>query len=408
MILFSEILIWPKPEPSDYVWLFFFFLLVGLSYFAIQHLFKKQKKSIEADSFILSELIGRGFQPEEANVLKNFYQWLNEEKKQILAETRNWKFLKKELYDYLIESKVHPNLAIQIYKKLFTQGFPKSKEFNISDIEQGELIALITEYGEEIVRVAKTNDKDFLLSARKPFLPTSIRNIPAKIYVYKVPLGGYYIKGTVIGALEDAILFHAESAPEHIGHAHLMLEEKFEVQIENWPKKDILIEKTEKEPETTSEVHAKIHNLTENEDKKLEEEIMSLEEEIRRRFSKPKPDSKIEVKKEQHSHTSPNLDKKIAEVQNIEFVCQGLKISDRGLVFELPEGINPNFWKNSELWKLNFQLPKGKFIETKAKILPSSKYRSRYIAKFIDMSDSLRLEIYDHIKNFGGEREVLN
>ncbi len=394
----ADILIWPTVGASDFIWLIVFVLFMGFTYFIINLFFRKQKSLNESKGFAYAEIIGRGFSPDESKILKKFIDQLSDEKKETLSATRNWKFLRKDIYQYLLDSSTDPNLSVRIFDRLFL-NYRLDHSFHVGDIIPGELAALITEHGEELTRVVKATPEDLLLSSPKSLIPPMTRNLTAKVYIFRPREGGFYISGIVIGAMNDAILFHIEGKPQHAGHAHLMIQERFPVEVLNWPRisEETFLEDEEKR---------RLETILENEDSKVKEDLNSLEYEIRKRFGKPGFEQKKNSQEQAGKLDMPKAEPEKAK--NINFFCIATKLSDRGLLFELPEDINPDFWKRSELWELKFKVPKGRNVETKAKIFPSSGSKTHFIARFIDMDESLRIAIYEDIKAQGGNREVLN
>lgn len=396
-MVLADIMIWPTVGETDFAWLVFFVLFMFFAFFIINHLFRKQKADRASHGFAYSEVIGRNFSPDEAKILKKFIDHIPKESREVLGATRNWKFLRKDLHDFLLnQPKVTPELAVRIFDRLFVDS-QVDHSFHVQDLQVGEVAALLTDRGEELTRIAKNTDEDLLLSSPKSLLDVNVKNHSAKLYVFRPKQGGFYIPGIVIGCMKDAILFHINGKPEHAGHAHLMLQEKFQVEINNWPRLQ-----DDQEEDISDFVH-----ISRNEEVEVEEDLKSLEAEIRKRFAVKPTQAQAQKKKlEEKKQKAKNLEK-IRKNQNIEFFCLAVKLSDRGFLFELPEGEEPEFWKRSEIWQAKFQMPGGRYIDTKGKILPTEKTGSRLIFKFIDMEESLRIQIYEDIKKFGGEREVL-
>jgi hypothetical protein len=391
MVLAADILIWPTVGDSDYAWLVFFIIFMVAAILLINKLFARQRFEKKSQGFAINEIIGKGYNPDEAKILKRFVDLLSETERRTLVETRNWKFLKKRVYEYLLNlNGIRPETAVRIYKRLYVES-GQDHSFHVGDLVVGEIVALLTSHGEELTRIMKSSQEDLLLSSPKSLIPDGTKNIGAKIYVFRPRQGGFYIEGEIVGVINQAILFHITGKPVSAGHAHLMIQEKFLVNISSWPK---ISSKSQMESELFEE-------LQKNQDGEIEDEMQILEEEIRKRFSnKPKP------KEEEIKPFIPEPKKD--EILNIDFSCIADRLSDRGLIFELPEELDREFWKKSELWEANFQMPGGRYIATKGKIMPSTNSKSRYLMRFIDMEESERIQIYEDIKRFGGEREALS
>lgn len=390
MLLAADILIWPTVESSDYAWLVFFVFFMLAAILLINKLFTRQRFEKKSQGFAINEIIGKGYNPDEAKILKRFVDQLDVTERKTLVETRNWKFLKKRVYNYLLNFEgIRPETAVRIYERLFVES-DQEHSFHIGDLVVGEIVALLTSHGEELTRVMKNSEEDLLLSSPKSLIPNGSKNIGAKIYLFRSRQGGFYVDGEIIGIIDKAILFHITGKPVSAGHAHLMIQEKFQLQISNWP---TIPSRDEIDPNVLEEVQK-------NEVSEVEDEIRVLEEEIRKRFSNKSKTYEPEIR--------PSSSKtKVNEILNFDFHCTADRISDRGLIFELPEDMDRDFWKKSEVWEAKFQMPGGRYITTKGKIMPSTNSKSRYLMKFIDMEESERIQIYEDIKRFGGEREAL-
>ncbi|MCC5816398.1 MAG: hypothetical protein JJT78_16735 [Leptospira sp.] len=393
-MILADILIWPSVGEGDIAWLIVFILFMGITFYVINSLFRKQKMRTDSRGFAYSEIIGKNFSPDESKILKKFIDSLPNQSKEILSQTKDWKVLRKSLFNYLLEApNITPELAVRIYDRLYL-GKTVNHSFHVQDLNVGEIAALITPTGEELTRIVKNTTEDLLLSSPKSLIGDGKKNIEAKVYVFRPKQGGYFIPGIIVGAINHAILFHINGKPEHAGHAHLMIQEKFQIEINNWP----LIENDELE----DSVFLKI---TQNEESEIQDDLKLLESEIRKRFQiGPKkieklPDSAISEKEK--------LEQNLKKNQNINFFCLSLKLSDRGLLFELPQDLESNFWKKSDLWEAKFQMPGGRYVVSKGKIFPSTGSDTRFIFKFVDMDESERVQIYEDIKKIGGEREIL-
>lgn len=395
-MLLADILVMPKPSESDFFWFLFFTCIMVVSYFLINALFKKQKYSTKRDVFSYAFIIGRGFTKEESSHLQKFIESLSDEERNILLETKNWKLLRKQLNSYLMNhNSIKPDVAVQIFDKLMLDKVPK-EPFTIHSIQVGEIVALITEHGEQLVRVMKTADEDLLLSAQKLSIPEKAKNFQGKIYLFRNNEGGFYIPGEILGTFDRAILFHIIGAPISAGYSHLMLSTKFQLELSNWPK---ILEQEE----------PSFDKMIEHDHTSIHEEMDSIEFEIKKRFDKIKsiPPNLDGLKKEIDSKgkaTSNKTNKKT----NVSYIFIGTKLSDRGVIFETKDDMDPNFWRASELWEIRFQIPNGIEVKSIGKIMPSNTNRSKFLLKFIEMSEEQRTAIYEDIKRLGGSRELLN
>lgn len=395
----ADILIWPTVGEADFAWLIVFILFMIGSFIIINLLFRKQKMRNESKGFAYAEIIGRSFSPDESRILKKFIDQLPGPSREMLARTKDWRILRKGLFNYLIESaKVSPEIAVRIFDRLYVSPTP-DHSFHIEDLNVGEIAALITPFGEELTRILKCTSEDILLSSPKSLVPEGKKNMEARLYVFRPKQGGFYIPGNVLGSVTQAVLFHVSGKPEHAGHAHLMIQEKFQVEINNWPKREM-----------EDAMDNQFEKILQNEESEIVDDLRLLEAEIRKRFQvKPsqsdlKKDSIRNLKEEKERE---KIEEKLDKYQDINFYCLSLKLSDRGLLFELPEEISESFWKKSDLWEAKFQMPGGRYVVSKGKIFPSSGSSTRFIFKFVDMEESERIQIYEDIKRFGGEREVL-
>jgi hypothetical protein len=395
-MLLSDILVMPKPSESDFFWFLFFATLMVVSYFVINLLYKKQKYSSKNNVFSYAFIIGRGFSKEESGHIQKFIEKLSDQERNILLETKNWKLLRKQLNNFLLNHKsIKPDIAVQIFDKLMLDKVPK-EPFTIHSIQVGEIVAIITEYGEQLVRVMKTADQDLLLAAQKLQLPENSKNILGKIYLYRNNEGGFFIPGEIIGTFENAVLFHIIGEPVSAGHAHLMLNVKFQLELSNWPK---FQEKDENE----------FHKMIEHDHSDIHDQMSSIELEIKKRFNNLKNDQpNLQGLKKELKETKKNYHLKDDNKQNVSYVFIGTKLSDRGVIFEIKDDVDPNFWRISELWEIRFQIPGGIDVKTIGKIMPSKTNRTRFLIKFIEMSETERTAIYEDIKRLGGSRELLN
>jgi hypothetical protein len=393
-MILADILIWPSVGEGDIAWLIVFILLMGITFFIINSLFRKQKMRTDSKGFAYSEIIGKNFSPDESKILKKFIDSLPDQSKEVLSQTKDWKVLRKSLFNYLLESpNLTPELAVRIFDRLY-MGKVANHTFHVQDLNVGEVAALITSNGEELTRIVKNTSEDLLLSSPKSLIGDGKKNMEAKLYVFRPKQGGYFIPGIIVGAINQAILFHINGKPEHAGHAHLMIQEKFQVEISNWP----MIENEELEENV-------FMKISQNEENEIQDDLKLLESEIRKRFQiSPK---KTEKNSEPVLNERERLEQNLKRNQNLNFFCLSLKLSDRGLLFELPQDLESGFWKKSDLWEAKFQMPGGRYVVTKGKIFPSSGSDTRFIFKFVDMEESERIQIYEDIKKIGGEREIL-
>ena len=401
-MILSDILVMPKPTGVDVIWFIFFLVFMGFTYFLINSLFRKQKNTDRSEVMSYAFLIGRGFSKEESSVLQKFISTIDEEDRVILLETKNWKSVRKQLNHFLINEKnIKPDIAVQIYDKLMLEKVPK-EHFTVHSIQPGEICSMITEYGEELARIMKNSGEDLLLSSPKSLIPNEKHRLIGRIYIYRNNEGGFYIPGEIIGALDKAILFHITGDPQSAGHSHLMLNQKFQVEISNWPQIQ--------EKNFPTEQKESIQKIVKNDSSEIHDDIEQLELEIKRRFNKIneiKPNLEG-LKKEILAEKSKEKNAESEKDKNFNNVFVAIKLSDRGLVFEIKEGDDPNFWRRSELWKVRFQIPEGREVQTIGKILPSNSTKTKYLVKFVEITDAEREAIYEDIKKLGGSREVLN
>lgn len=437
----ADILIWPKVGEVDFAWLVFFILLMLSAMLLVNLLFTRQRFKKQSLGFAYAEIIGRNFNPDEARILKRFVATLSEEERRLLVETKNWKPLRKPIYDFLLGWEgIGAETAVRIYDRLFMGGKP-DHSFHIGDIQPGEICALVSGYGEELTRIMKSTDTDLLLSSPKTLLSDGTKGIPAKAYIFRPRQGGFYIPGEIVGALNQAVLFHITGKPESAGHAHLMLQEKFPVELHNWPPVQPSAGGTQSagglglggesrgsdgnpgsssgpggtvnlgsppDPSDSENPVQAFSEVLKSEDGQIREEMLSLEAEIRKRFSAPPRERSKPPSIEKTGPDSETMREEKQKLINTEIFCTALKLSDRGLLFELQETDDREFWKRSELWEAKFQMPGGRYVVTKGKILPAANSKTRFILKFVGMDESERVRIYEDIKKFGGEREVLN
>jgi hypothetical protein len=276
------------------------------------------------------------------------------------------------------------------------------EKFSVHSMQPGEICSLITEYGEELARIMKNSGEDLLLSSPKSLIPNEKHRLIGRIYIYRNNQGGFYIPGEILGALDKAILFHITGEPQSAGHSHLMLNQKFQVEISNWPQIQ--------EKNFPAEHKDSIQKIVKNDSSEIHDDIEQLELEIKKRFNKIneiKPNLEG-LKKEILAEKFKEKNAESEKDKNFTHVYVAIKLSDRGLVFEINEGDDPNFWRRSELWKVRFQIPEGREVETIGKILPSNATKTKYLLKFVEMTDAEREGIYEDIKKLGGSREVLN
>jgi hypothetical protein len=406
MILASDILVMPKVGQEDIIYFFVILVLGGITYYLIKHLAYKQKLQSSSKGFSQSEALIRRLTPAESKVIKLFVSRLKPELREKLLLTGNWLLVKQELYHFLISSKkLQPEIAVRIFDKIYLKK-PLPHEFTEKDIIIGEIAALILPGGEELVRIVRKTDQDILLSAVQSDLGTGVKKISTKLYLYRPHQGGFYLPGEIIGILNDAIIFHITGKIEHAGHAHLMLTNRFPAHISSWP------EIPDSSPGTNEwEDHPLLEPDPEAEE--VESEIEKLQEEIQKRFYKDsKKDPKVaklpmeNITRESNRAQENQRDLRLRK--NIHFDCDATKLSDRGIVFELPEGMEPDFWKRSEFWMIRFHSPRGREMNIRGKILLSSERGSRFLFRFMDLDEGTRLQIYNEIKDRGGVREVLN
>ncbi|WCL48694.1 hypothetical protein [Leptospira sp. GIMC2001] len=395
MVYIADIMVWPTVGVDSFVWLFVFIIMM-LSVFAVMnYFFKKQRTKIDAHGILRASIIGRSFSKIESHYLGKFLDTLEDSEKERLVQDQDWKFVRRRLFDFLMEfDGIKPDVAVRIYDRLYRDA-STNQEFHIDNLDAGEVCALITEAGEELTRVMKSTSENVLLSSPKTKLPTGKIEIPAKLYVFRIKEGGYYIPGLLVGNLNQAIIFQVTGRPESAGHAHLMLDQKFQIEISNWPQ---LKESGDLEKEI-------IDNIIKNQDLDIQEELFSLEAEIRKRFEvKPKrKDPQTHVTNKDTNKQDENLVSK-----NTKFFTIADKLSDRGLTFEISENIDSDFWKISELWEVEWHMATGRLIKTRGKIFPLPQVKRRYLLKFVDMDESDRLSLYEDIKSLGGKRESLN
>jgi hypothetical protein len=316
----------------------------------------------------------------EINILKSFYDTLDQEMAEMYLIPENRGKLKNALYRYFLNSPSNPTeKEVDLFDKLFRSSQEFKKEItSLEDIAVGEICALEAEGREELTHVMQKTNEDLLLSAKALSKDFLVPGKEAKLYVFRPSSGGYLLPGVVTKTHEKGIIFHFKGEIEKKGEAHLMLLAKYSLVISPWPRK-------EDEPMSIDLDKNKLL---------LSEENLDRQYELLKRISK-----------EQSSGREDRF--KLPETAR-SFTALSERISDRGLTFEFPSSVNSEIWKTQDLWEIHFSFPDGPSIDVRGKMFPVKQKSELYLIRYVDADEALRKIIYEEIKKRGGQREILS
>lgn len=316
----------------------------------------------------------------EINILKTFYDSLTIEEREFYLLAENRSKLKNALYRFFLVSNENPTeREVDLFDKLFRSGAEYQKEIlGLNDLVIGEVAALEAEGREELTYVMQKTTEDLLLSAKGLSSDMLVPGKLAQLYVFRPASGGYLLGGKVMKSNDKGLIFHFNGKIERKGESHLMLVEKIPLQISPWP------------PIDEDKHHVELDR----------NKVMLSEENL---------DKQLDLLRRIASDQKTNKEKKFEFKELAKpFETFSERLSDRGLLFELPPNISPEIWKYQDLWEVKFNFPDGPNFEIHGKMIPVKQRSNLFLFRYVATDDTTTKRLYEEIKNRGGIRESLN
>ncbi|MGV3667117.1 MAG: hypothetical protein ACO1NV_13360 [Leptospira bouyouniensis] len=375
---------------AQVVWIFpkfdtiyiFYIALMGLAAFIyvkfMNYLQNKQASVVNHWVEFQRYAIARKCNQVELNILRDFYEHLNEEEREVYLLPENRNKLKNALYRYFLKSNTNTTeKEVDLFDKLFRSGVEFKKEIlSLNDLTIGEVAALEADGREELTYVMQKTADELLLSVKGISKDLLVPGKSAKLYVFRPSSGGYLLDGTVVKTNESGLIFHFNGKIERKGESHLMLLDKISITVSPWPppeqKKDLELDKN------------KLLLSEENIDKQLE---------VLKRIAK-----------DQKENNEKRFDMKETAKP---FITLSERLSDRGVLFTFPAGISAEIWKHQDLWEVSFSFDNGPDFHIRAKMMPTKQKSDLYLLRFVDADEATRKSLYEEIRKRGGVREVL-
>lgn len=375
---------------AQVVWIFpkfdtiyiFYIALMGLAAFIyvkfMNYLQNKQASVVNHWVEFQRYAIARKCNQVELNILRDFYEHLNEEEREVYLLPENRNKLKNALYRYFLKSNTNTTeKEVDLFDKLFRSGVEFKKEIlSLNDLTIGEVAALEADGREELTYVMQKTADELLLSVKGISKDLLVSGKSAKLYVFRPSSGGYLLDGTVVKTNESGLIFHFNGKIERKGESHLMLLDKISITVSPWPppeqKKDLELDKN------------KLLLSEENIDKQLE---------VLKRIAK-----------DQKENNEKRFDMKETAKP---FITLSERLSDRGVLYTFPAGISAEIWKHQDLWEVSFSFDNGPDFHIRAKMMPTKQKSDLYLLRFVDADEATRKSLYEEIRKRGGVREVL-
>jgi hypothetical protein len=371
---------WPQFHNIYFFYIFLIVLGLSIYYRVMNYLQNRQKNVFSYWNDFQKFASARKCNQAEINILKGFYETLDQETAEILLLPENRGKLKNSLYRYFLNSPSNPTeKEVDLFDKLFRSSQEYKKEItSLEDVLVGEVCAIEAEGREELTYVMQKTDADLLLSVKALSKDILVPGKEAKLYVFRPSSGGYLLPGIITRTNDKGVIFHLKGEIERKGEAHLMLLAKYSLVISPWP---------------MSEDEKNSIDLDKN-------KLLLSEENLDRQYELLK-----RISKEQASGREDRF--KLPETAR-SFTALSERISDRGLTFEFPTSVSKDIWKLQDLWEVHFTFPDGPSIDVRGKMFPVKQKSDLFMLRFVDADETLRKTIYEEIKKRGGAREILS
>jgi hypothetical protein len=375
----AQVWVFPKFET---IYFFYIFLMLAAAFLYVRvmnYLQNKQGKVVNYWGEFHRYARARKCTQAELNILKSFYDTLTEDERELYLLPENRNKLKNALYRYFLNSNENPTeKEVNLFDKLFRSGAEFKKEIlSLNDLTIGEVASLEADERGELTYVMQKTNEDLLLSVKGLSPDLLVPGKKVKLYVFRPSSGGYLIGGVVTKSGKNGLIFHYDGTIERKGESHLMLVEKISLTISPWPPED-------SNKQNVGLDKNKILLSEENLDKQLD---------LLRRIAK-----------DQKSNNSKKFDFKETPKP---FVARSERLSDRGLLFLLPQSISSEVWKIQDWWEIQFKIPGGTSYSLHGKMMPIKNRQDLYLIRYVAVDEQTTKQLFEDIRNAGGIRESL-
>lgn len=376
-----DLLNWPKTAPID-IWVLILIIVFVLALFILLLYYQKRNAARNQMWIMLRQHIKkRGLNPTEIRILKDFFNSLS--KKESADLFLNPLSFYRKLYKWFANtSGIDSHLEVRVLDKLFSTFFSTGPVSSISNLRSGEACSIELENGSHhLGKIISAKKGEFFLSVpdiEKGHKKGFKINQKIHLYVFRPNHGVYRLHGLLSHLWKDGISFAFDGKISHQGIAHYMCIIELDCKLTPWPQKSTI---GKSEPKTTNESDSEnkpISSMMDASNKPID---------VENEFDNPEEN----------------------DIESIPIVIHGKtsRVSDRALIFYSDEENSQTVINQSKVWELELKLPDGYLLKCKGKFVQAQAEQSKFLFKYLDISENSQKILFSMIKENKPVREKL-